>query len=475
MRLRILASIALMIGFYALALGIVAGLLAVVYFSFTAGEVYIRLDLFAVVTAGVILWSIIPRFDKFVAPGPRLTAEAQPELVDAVRGVAAETGEAMPSEVYLVPDVNAFVMQRGGWMGIGSRRVMGIGLPLLQALTTSQLRAVLAHEFGHYAHGDLKLGAWIYKTRAAMARTIGNLSRTSSWMHKPFLVYGNFFMRVTQVIARAQELAADRIAVRVGGARSHAAALRAVHGAATAYGAYWSTEVVPVLSNGYRPPIGAGFARFLRAEPIAKAVDSALEEALKNATADPYDSHPSLKERLAAIGDFPDVSPLGDDPPAIALIRDLPHLERELLATIAGDAGKAEELKAIEWQETPLQVFLPAWRERANRLAKTLAQSTAAQVPSLMKSRDVAVALGITKWKPEDRDAEVRAAIASVLAAKLVDDGWTCTTSPGEQIVFTKNGATLTPFADVARDGENAEAWLARVRGAGVEELPLGG
>jgi Zn-dependent protease with chaperone function len=34
-------------------------------------------------------------------------------------------------------------------MGFGSRRVMGLGLPLLQALNVSQLEAVLAHEFGH--------------------------------------------------------------------------------------------------------------------------------------------------------------------------------------------------------------------------------------------------------------------------------------------------------------------------------------
>ena len=36
----------------------------------------------------------------------------------------------MTKEVYLVPDVNACVANRCGVMGIGSRRVMGIGIPL---------------------------------------------------------------------------------------------------------------------------------------------------------------------------------------------------------------------------------------------------------------------------------------------------------------------------------------------------------
>ena len=232
MRFRIFAAIVLMIGFYVLALAVSLGLLAASYLSLASGHIYVRLIIFAVVTAGVILWSIVPRFDKFNAPGPRLTAATQPELFDVVRGVAAATGEAMPSEVYLVPDVNAYVMHRGGIAGIGSRRVMGLGLPLLQTLTVSQLRAVVAHEFGHYAGGDLKLGAFVYRTRAAMSRTIVNLARSGSgWTHKPFLLYGNLFMRVTQAIARAQEIAADRMAVRVAGAGSQAEALRAVHGA----------------------------------------------------------------------------------------------------------------------------------------------------------------------------------------------------------------------------------------------------
>lgn len=470
MRLRVLSAIAVIAGFYLLAIALAGGLLFAVYAELRwADQISIQLTIFAIVGAVVILWSILPRRAKFVAPGPRLAPESQPELFDVVRGVAAETGEAMPSEIYLAADVNAFVTHRRG------ARVMAIGLPLLQALTVSQLRAVIAHEFGHYAGGDLKLGGWIYKTRAAMARTIENLARANSHVHAPFVAYGRFFMRVTQKIARAQELAADRMAMRVAGARSHANALKAVHGAATAFNAYWSTEVIPVLSNGYRPPIGAGFARFIRAEPVVKAVDLAMEEELKNATADPYDSHPPLKERLEAIGDMPDVSPLRDDPPAVSLLRDLPRLERDLLRNMAADPAKFEELKAVEWQETPATVFLPHWRERAAKLSKALSHSTAAQVPWLMKSKELMMELGLGPLPPERRRPELQAALASVLAAKLVDDGWSCTTSPGEQIVFTKNGATLTPFADVVRDGENAEAWLARVRGAGVEGLGLGG
>ena len=457
-----------MVGFYLLALGIAFGLLFAVYAELAwSSRISFRLTIFAVVTALVILWSILPRFDRFVAPGPRLAPESQPELFDAVRGVAEATAEAMPAEVYLVPDVNAFVMHRGGISGIGSRRVMGIGLPLLQALTVSQLRAVLAHEFGHYAGGDLKLGGWIYKTRAAMARTIENLARTSSWVHRPFLAYGNLFMRVTQKIARAQEIAADRMAVRVAGASSHANALKTVHGIAPAYGAYWQTEVIPVLSNGYQPPIGAGFAHFLRNEAVAKTIDSEVEKEIAEGTSDPYDSHPPLKERLAAIGDVPDVSPLRDDPPAISLIRDLPRLERELIASLGADA---QQFTAVEWHETPTQVFLPNWRDSAAKTAAAIGAATAADAPALLASQAMAAALEVGNLEPIERDRELRGAIGAIVAVKLIDDGWSCTTSPGEQIVFTKEGRSFQPFVEVMR---NAEAWQAAVREAGIESLPL--
>lgn len=71
--------------------------------------------------------------------------------------------------------VNAFVADRGGVLGIGSRRVMGLGLPLFSVLTASQFRAVLAHEFAHYCGGDTRLGPWVYKTQRAIVRIFENV------------------------------------------------------------------------------------------------------------------------------------------------------------------------------------------------------------------------------------------------------------------------------------------------------------
>ena len=114
----------------------------------------------------------MPRIDKFEAPGPRLTPANAPQLFTIIEEVARATSQPRPEDVYLLGDVNAFVTQRGGFMGFGSRRVMGVGLPLLKGLSPAELRSVIAHEFGHFVSGDVALGPWIYKTRAAICRAL---------------------------------------------------------------------------------------------------------------------------------------------------------------------------------------------------------------------------------------------------------------------------------------------------------------
>lgn len=170
-------AVALMIGFYLLALAVAAVLLCLPYAQIVyAHRLHIKLALGCVLGALAILWSVAPRIDRFAPPGPRLTPDKCPRLFAELNQVAGAVKQEMPVEVYLVHDVNAWVAQRGGVMGFGSRRVMGIGLPLARVLTVSQLRGMLAHEFGHYHSGDTKLGPWVYKTRGAIMRTVQSLA-----------------------------------------------------------------------------------------------------------------------------------------------------------------------------------------------------------------------------------------------------------------------------------------------------------
>lgn len=289
---RALIALVLMVGFYVLALVIAAGLLLIVYAEATrAQHLHIKLLLLCVVGAGAILWSVLPRFDRFEPPGLVLERHQHPRLFAEIDGIARAVGQESPAEVFLVSDINAWVAQRGGLMGFGSRRVMGLGLPLLRVLGVTEFRAVLAHEFGHYDGGDTRLGPWIYKTRGAIGRTVHNLGQTGSLLQLPFLWYGKMFLRVTHAVSRRQEFVADALAARTVGAQPLSEGLRKVEGAAPAFQAYWQSECLPVLGAGFRPPIAEGFADFVQSRQVAKAMDEQVAQSLAAGTTDPYDTH----------------------------------------------------------------------------------------------------------------------------------------------------------------------------------------
>ncbi len=126
--------------------------------------------LVCIIGAGTILWALVTRVDTFEAPGPRLTPATAPYLFIIIEQVAKTTGQPRPDEVYLLGDVNAFVSYRGGFMGFGGKRVMGVGLPLLKALSPAELRSVIAHEFEpHIPLGQLADGTILPKTQNLIA------------------------------------------------------------------------------------------------------------------------------------------------------------------------------------------------------------------------------------------------------------------------------------------------------------------
>jgi Zn-dependent protease with chaperone function len=382
---RAFLAVGLTLGFYLLALCVAAVLLYLPYVQWTyTGRVNAHVAVFCVAGALGILWSILPRPERFVPPGPRLEALTQPELFHVLRDVAAATGQRMPAEVYLVPDLNAWVRDRSGVFGLGSRRLMGLGLPLLQLLSVDQFRAVLAHEFGHYVGGDTKLGPWIYRTRAAIGRTLMRLH--GSLLQKPFVLYGELFLRITLAISRRQELAADMLAARVTGPLQLIDGLKAVHAAAPAFERYWQSEVVPLLSQGYRPPIAAGFERFVAASPVASVLQQHLEREVTEGEAHPYDTHPALRERIAALQALSATQAIPDHRRAICLLADVDALEVELLGSIGTPAAV---LRRLAWDDVGAAVYLPMWEQASAQYAAAFDGLTPAAFPLAAEKLEV--------------------------------------------------------------------------------------
>ena len=135
------------------------------------------LSAFGVVAGLTILWSLVPPKDKHEVNGVRIDLKKEKRLAKEIEAIAGALREPMPSEVYLIGDANAFVSEVDEAKGFGRRRILALGLPLLQILTIKQFRAVLAHEFAHYYAGDTRLGPWVYDARRSLIRVYENLGK----------------------------------------------------------------------------------------------------------------------------------------------------------------------------------------------------------------------------------------------------------------------------------------------------------
>jgi Zn-dependent protease with chaperone function len=93
-----------------------------------------------------------------------ITADQQPALFKFLFQMADAAGAPRPHRVFLSPRVNASVSYDLSVLNLllPSRKNLEIGLGLVNVLTLGELRAVLAHEFGHFAQRSMAVGRWVY-------------------------------------------------------------------------------------------------------------------------------------------------------------------------------------------------------------------------------------------------------------------------------------------------------------------------
>lgn len=475
---RAMLAIVLMVTFYLLAAAIVGGLLWIPYAEWRyLDRVHPRLAIGCLASAAALAIAVFPRRDNFEPPGPRLDEVSQRKLFTMLRSVADATKQEMPAEVFLVSDVNAWVTNRGGTMGFGSRRVMGLGLPLMQGLSVSEFKAVLAHEFGHYAAGDVSLGPWIYKTRAAIARVMESLG--DSWLSVMFNAYGKLFLRLTLAVSRQQEFLADALAARVVHPAIMASALRRTRGLSPMFAAYWKSEVAPALDAGYLPPIATGFNQFLGSERVTVAMTRGVAAAIEEDDASPFDSHPPIRERLDALGRLPAPNvPLSSEPPASSLLENPDWHARELLSFAAGDEA-VRQLREIAWDQLASQVYAANWRQMVARFAQFLTPHTADALPT-DGAEYAKVGSSLPGGGTRSSDERIRMAcniVAAGVALNLISAGATLENQVGAPILFRKGGTTMDPFTEVPQvvSGEMPiDRWRAKCQAMGIAGRSLG-
>jgi Zn-dependent protease with chaperone function len=399
---RALRAFLLLAGFYLMGVLLLALIVGVdvlmvyemVHGEFRLGELYV-LAVSLMVTLPILdgMFILGRRRSGGGSDGYEVARDAQPRLWAEIEEAARLAGTRAPDRVLLTGDVNASVSERTRLLGlVRGRRSLSLGVPLLAGLTVPRLRAVLAHEFGHYSHHDTRLIGPTMRGRVSILHTIEQFrlgakdnGRTFAIVGNLYVRYGRMYMRASQSVARRQELAADRRAALTVGRASTANALREVPLLEAAFEFYvdryatigWDAELLPAAGEFY-----GGFGRLL-AEPGRAEELAALREGLTptgpdagdgagpgasgtgagdgagagagdgagagaGAGADPragggaghvepspYDSHPPMAERVRLIEALPDDGVV-DDPGAPAA---LTLLEGAGAPNEAGEAG----------------------------------------------------------------------------------------------------------------------------------------
>lgn len=343
---RASVAIAMLVGFYVFALALVAGLVGLCWLIFDKlpSNILVGKLIFVIGGAGVlVLWGLVkslrlPPFEPF---GVQVTPAEQPALWALVRELAEQVQTKAPDEIWLDGDVNASVTERTRLLGlIGGRRYLTIGTPLLTALTVEQLRAVLAHELGHYSESHTKLLALNYRGRSTVIRTIGQL-RKGNLVRWILIQYAKLYFLVESAVSRQQELEADQASARIAGRTAAQTALREVSVIHAAWNFYLETYVGWALDYGVAPSgVVRGFVPFLegRADQLAELRAKDVEDQTSR-----WDSHPSHAVRIAALEDAPELGGASDSRPATAVLS-APDELFDRVEQLAFDFGSRERL-----------------------------------------------------------------------------------------------------------------------------------
>ncbi|GAA0665153.1 M48 family metallopeptidase [Kitasatospora atroaurantiaca] len=287
-----------------------------------------------------------------------VTPQDQPELWEEVRAAAEVTGERPPDELYLVAEVNAGVAEQSRLLGLlPGRRRMLLGLPLLAGLTVPRLRAVLAHEFGHYGNLDTRLGGVTMRGREAVLHTVEVFRGGSTQLHYAigalYVGYARMFLRTSQSMARHQELAADQVAARHAGRDATVAALRTLPVLDAVHTHYLDTYAAMGGPLGALPPVGevhGGFRRLLAARTAERL--AVLSAGQRPPRPHRYDSHPPTAERIALIEKLPAdgrTDGSSDEPAAVTLLHDPDRVFAALEARTL--PPEAMRLRRMSWDD----------------------------------------------------------------------------------------------------------------------------
>jgi Zn-dependent protease with chaperone function len=310
-----------------------------IIFGFVAlGTIPIKLLLIVAVITLTTVWAVVKSIfvrTKQTDPGVRLDLAEHPRLQAVLAEVAAAIGTPPVHTVFLTPGTDVAVTERTGMRGLlggSSERCLILGAGVLRGMKVLELKAILAHEHGHFHNEDTAGGGFALAVRRSLLTMAISLARSgvAAWYNPVWMflrAFDRVFLVVSQGASRLQEVLADRWAVRAYGADPFERGLRHVIRRSAVFGAHIDATLNEVVAEK-RPLLNLYTYKPAKRDDVDEAVEKAIDR-----EPSPYDSHPSPKDRFAwaAALAAPPREPAPDDAePAWSLFSDRRRLEEDM-------------------------------------------------------------------------------------------------------------------------------------------------
>lgn len=328
------------------------GALAVVAAGGWSRHVAIAAGIPPVLLGGVVLrWLWVRR------PAPKgipLRRDEARRLVDAVETIRRAVKAPRIHEILLTGDFGASVVRRPRLGIFGWRRnYLTVGLPMMFALSPAQFEAALAHEIAHLSRAGGAFGARVSRIRRTWYRLLEAPAPRERWggffFNRFVRWYAPYFGANSLPLARAIEYAADRCSADYAGANAAAEALVAVNVKWAFLDETFWPAVLRKADDLPDPPFPFREMEPALASSVGAGYGNAFVSRIMSRKTGSDDLHPSLSDRLAAIGEEPRLP----EPPAESAAR------RFLPESLEGLAARLDEA----WRKEAVE----DWRERHAR------------------------------------------------------------------------------------------------------------
>ncbi|MCC7299150.1 MAG: M48 family metalloprotease [Bacteroidia bacterium] len=318
-----------------------------------------------------------------------ITRKQEPELFQLIDEIVTEVQTRHPLKVYLSNDVNASVFYNSNFwsMFFPIRKNLQIGLGLVNSVTQAELKAILAHEFGHFSQKSMKVGSYVYNVNQLLHNMLvqneNYNKQIEKWGNEPgftgaVITFGDKVNAFTKYIlrgvygvvnksylglSREMEFHADEIAANVAGPTPVKTSLLRLSFADFAFNDvlnFYNKKITKntVSANIYRDHYDALI--FLADLNNLKLKDGFPEITIeeqnkfnksKLVIKDQWSSHPTIAERLKRVDEIGVEVPNSKDIPANLLFKHIETTQIELTQKLFSTVVYEGETSALTFEE----------------------------------------------------------------------------------------------------------------------------